>query len=317
VSYRVIKPPPNLDHGPRGGPPRAFCWHFAEGKNVASYLARNPARGVSVNFTIEQATSTFDDGEIIAMVPIDRISGSVNPNTLRTSDDPVGSLGRAEPTGRFGATEAKRLLGSGWRDPNRWIIGVELAGRGVDGPTPAQVTSMVRLVADMRKRYGSALRGNLGHRDFQQVKPCPNRHVPWDKLGGHGPFRSASEPTEEDYPVATLKYLEGQRQVCVVRKGADLYPVARVGATPIAETGEEREEDYLGTTEDGKFHLVSAKVDGVSRTAFISKGAMKGEPRIVAGDCPPEELTKARNTGWNEALGVAQGAVLAIKPREA
>jgi hypothetical protein len=60
---------------------------MAEGKDVAQYLARDPARGVSVHYTIEQATSRWKDGEIVRCLPEDRISGSLNPRPV--SQDPT------------------------------------------------------------------------------------------------------------------------------------------------------------------------------------------------------------------------------------
>jgi hypothetical protein len=43
------------DYGPRGRwPTLGVTWHVAEGRNVAQYLSRDPARGVSVHYTVEQ-----------------------------------------------------------------------------------------------------------------------------------------------------------------------------------------------------------------------------------------------------------------------
>lgn len=270
MSYRVIKPPPQLDHGPRGGAPLAICWHMAEGFNVALYLSRNPARGVSVNATVE------GNGEIILMVPPTHIAGSINPRTLRTGDDPNGFYGR---------TARRTVLGSRETDPNRWVYAVEVAGKAVDGPNAVQKKAIAELTAYVRKMF-PAMRGALGHRDFQDVKRCPGFEFPWDAADGHGLFKAAPTP-EEAKPMATVNYDKDRPMVCTVKKGADLYdaPDGRM----LAETGEEREEDYLGTTADGRFHLVSAIVNGQKRTAFISKGAMAGIPRDKPGavDCAP------------------------------
>ncbi len=167
--------------GPRPYDTLGFVVHMAEGLNVATYLAgNNVGRNVSVHFTIEQKTSTFADGEIIQQMDLDRISGSINPGTVRTTDD---------PDGYYGASHAKHVVGSYWpRNVNRAVITVELAGRGVIGPNPAQVESLLRLFAFLRERYPDIK--PLGHRDWQSVKGCPGytRAIKdaFARMGGHG-----------------------------------------------------------------------------------------------------------------------------------
>ncbi len=46
---KAIPYPAAHDYGPRDRwPTLAVTWHMADGKNVAQYLSRDPARGVSV-----------------------------------------------------------------------------------------------------------------------------------------------------------------------------------------------------------------------------------------------------------------------------
>ena len=93
---RIPYPAAN-DYGPRGRwPTLAVTWHMAEGKNVAQYLARDPLRGVSVHYTVEQATDRWQDGEVVRCLPEDRISGSINPKTIRRDRRP-GRLLRRQP----------------------------------------------------------------------------------------------------------------------------------------------------------------------------------------------------------------------------
>lgn len=167
------------DYGPRPKtyPTLAVVFHMAEGKDVAQYLSRDPSRGVSVHYTIEQKTARWKDGEVVRCMGERRISGSINPNTLRTDNDPY-----------FGARHAKGALG-GWHwNPNVVCITVEVAGRAKDGPTKAQKASMVALFKDIRRRYGKVV--PLGHRDFQNVKPCPGTTAriknAYKLMGGHG-----------------------------------------------------------------------------------------------------------------------------------
>lgn len=167
--------------------PRALLIHMAEGGGTVGYLARNPARGVSVHFVIER------DGDIVQMLPLDIRSGSVNPRSIRgllrfvQPDDPsyVGYDGEVVT---FGATAAKAVLGSGWRDPNRYCISVEVEGFAKDGPNGAQRAALRRLYLDVRREL-PMLRGALGHRDFAAYKACPGKFVNWRSMGGHGRWK--------------------------------------------------------------------------------------------------------------------------------
>lgn len=111
---------------------------MAEGRNVAQYLARDPLWGVSAHYTVEQRTDRWRDGEVVRCLPEDRISASINPRTIRRSDDVDGHLG---------ASHAKAANGAWWPDtsPNCLVIGVEVAGFAKDGPTEARQRSMVAL----------------------------------------------------------------------------------------------------------------------------------------------------------------------------
>jgi hypothetical protein len=172
IADRHVAAPPELDHGTRPRSDiRGFLVHMAEGDNVAAYLGRDPARGVSVNYTVEH------DGEIVSMVPEGHIAGSVNPNTIRTTT-----------TGYYGAEHARHVLRDLWRNPNRGVIAIETAGRARAGPNQRQVDSLVRLFGDCRRRYPEIK--PLGHRDLQDVKPCPGttqaiKHM-FTLMGGHG-----------------------------------------------------------------------------------------------------------------------------------
>lgn len=151
---------------------RGFMVHMAEGNNVAAYLSRAPSRGVSVQYVVEA------DGEIVAMVPELRVAGSLNPAALRTDDGPY-----------FGRSHLDHVLGTtGAGNPNRYVIAIEVAGRAKDGPNARQVTSLVRLFRDCRKRYPNIK--PLGHRDQQSVKPCPGgtkaMRAAFAAMGGHG-----------------------------------------------------------------------------------------------------------------------------------
>lgn len=176
------------DWGNRQAPALGFVVHMAEGLNVWRYLAYgNVARNVSVHFTVEA------DGEIVQMLELQRISGSINPSTIRRDDD---------ANGHFGASHNKYVLGSWWTNPNHATITVEVAGYNRTGPNEKQVEALDKLFTALRKKYPSIK--PLGHRDFQNVKPCPGQKM-WYKaypaMGGHGKdfkARDMDEPSGGD-----------------------------------------------------------------------------------------------------------------------
>jgi hypothetical protein len=151
------------------------------------YLANNPLRGVSVHFVI------LKTGEIVQMLGWNRIAGSINPNELRTTDDPPYT----SPDGArvvYGATLRDAIMGS-WI--NGGLLAVEVGGKAVDGPNQAQSEALVRLLADVRTRYPGL--PVLGHRDFTSTKGCPGHKVLWASLGGHGkPVVPPKAPEDPD-----------------------------------------------------------------------------------------------------------------------
>jgi hypothetical protein len=173
IANRTVKPGGFVGSTRKASDIRGFCVHMAEGTNVAAYLSRNPRRNVSVQYTVET------DGGIIAMVPERKAAGSINPRTLRTSND---------ADGYYGAKHAKAALRGLWSNPNKGVIAVEVAGKAVKGPNDKQVESLVRLFRDCRTRYPKLV--PLGHRDFQDVKRCPGKTAAikraFSRMGGHG-----------------------------------------------------------------------------------------------------------------------------------
>ena len=158
----------NAQYGTRKGPVKAFVVHMAEGGGTVGFLAKPNPRNVSVHYVIERT------GRIVQMVRESDATGSINPNDLRTTDDPS----------TFGATVRKAVMGEWDRDPNAATITVEVEGFAASGPNTAQHGSLQTLVSDVRSRFPSM--GLLGHRDFQDYKACPGKLINWTALGGHG-----------------------------------------------------------------------------------------------------------------------------------
>jgi hypothetical protein len=171
MGYRYVQA--EYDYGPRrGAPVLAFVIHMAEGGGTVGYLAKPNPNKVSVHYVVERS------GRVVQMLGEDRVSGSINPRDIRTSNGP-------HPYG----AETRRLVMGAWdADPNRAIITVEVEGYARAGPDPIQATALRKLVEDVRSRFPRI--GLLGHRDFADYKACPGAHIAWADLGGHGPWEA-------------------------------------------------------------------------------------------------------------------------------
>ncbi len=172
------------DFGRRIAPALAFVVHMAEGGNTVAYLARNPARNVSVHFVIEYS------GRTVQMLRLDRVSGSINPTDLRTTNDtPFDGYGAQRVM--FGAGPRRQVLGAWDRNPNHAVITVEVEGFAAKGPNLAQRKALVMLYRHLVHELPT-IRGILGHRDFTSRKACPGKLIPWRNMalatggGRHG-----------------------------------------------------------------------------------------------------------------------------------
>lgn len=223
IANRTVKPAGFVGSTRKKTDIRGFCVHMAEGNNVAAYLGRNPARNVSVQYTVEA------DGAIIRMVPELKVAGSINPKTLRTDND---------KDGYYGAKHAKAALKGLWSNPNKGVIAIEVAGKAVNGPNEKQVASLVRLFRDCRTRYPGIV--PLGHRDFQNVKRCPGKTGPmkraFARMGGHGlDYDPRPKPVPPQPPDETLELAE------LLEENADLKAAIKA----MVELG----QDALGESE--------------------------------------------------------------------
>jgi N-acetyl-anhydromuramyl-L-alanine amidase AmpD len=196
---------------------KALVVHMTEGSGTEAdvdYLANNPLRGVSVHFVI------LKTGEIVQMLGWNRIAGSINPNELRTTDDPPYT----SPDGArvvYGATLRDAIMGS-WI--NGGLLAVEVGGKAVDGPNQAQSEALVRLLADVRTRYPGL--PVLGHRDFTSTKGCPGHKVLWASLGGHG------KPAAPEDSVQRFLVPEGPQQLATLKDGTWLYVYSDLRTDP-------------------------------------------------------------------------------------
>jgi hypothetical protein len=168
--------------------PRAVVVHMAEGGGTVSWLT-HPTNDNSSHFVVEYS------GRVVQMVRDADASHSLHV------DRPSGPPGAGDYL-TYSLDAAKAVLGTGIADPNAYIFALEIEGFAASGPNEAQTASLKALIADLRARH-PGLAGNLGHRDFQNYKPCPGGRIPWLVLGGHGLYSAA--PTEEDMTIAAIK----------------------------------------------------------------------------------------------------------------
>jgi hypothetical protein len=168
------------DLGPRGEPILGFTIHMAEGGGTVGFLSRQNRDGVSVHYVIERS------GRIVQMLLEShmhtsiRIQNKNSSNAIRQANDPDGFFGHGAAVAVLGDTaDTRTTIG-----PNNSTIAVEIEGFAKKGPNEEQKAALVALVADVRKRHPKI--GLLGHRDHN-IKGCPGRLIPWDRLGGHGP----------------------------------------------------------------------------------------------------------------------------------
>jgi len=157
----------------------ALMLHMAEGFNTVSYLANDPARGVSANFVCEL------DGTMVRMMAFDAASGSLNPRD------------RSTDKAYYGHSHLVDVLGEWWTNPNNALIQVEMEGFAATGPNAKQIEAAVTLTADAIHRFPS-IRGALGHADQTNTKACPGRTDAMKRLftniGGHGLWEEPDLP---------------------------------------------------------------------------------------------------------------------------
>lgn len=288
IADRYVKPGGFVGDDRKPSEVLGFMIHMAEGNNVAAYLGRAPSRGVSVQYTVEA------DGEIVAMVDELQVSGSLNPTALRHDDGPY-----------FGREHLDHVLGKSNADnPNRYVISIEMAGRAVDGPNRQQVDSIVRLFHDCRKRYPKIK--PLGHRDQQDVKPCPGstpaiRRM-FSRMGGHGKDYTVFKQREPAL-VSTVGYRPNQ--FATIKAGASLWPATTIAGKPLAFAAEPLERPTFGASPDKAWRLVAADSprdadDAFERTAWV-RTADVVSLRIIK-PVPPatDAIVKAARQGFRD-----------------
>ena len=160
---------------------------------------------------------------------------------------------------------------------------------------------MVALWDELKARYPLVI--PLGHRDWQDVKPCPGKtasmKAAFTAMGGHGTVYS-----EVRY-MSTRDYTSGQ--VCTVRDGSKLYDDP--GGLAIGTIDPPLVRDYLGHDPSGGYALISSELDGKSRTAWVSAKAVSKVRPVPMPDCCRCGGGRAR-AGQGSGSGRHRGAVM-------
>jgi len=72
-------------------------------------------------------------------------------------------------------------------DVNSSSIGIEIDNNGFDFFSPAQITSLLQLLQNLKKAYGIPAANFIGHADIAPTrKNDPNVHFPWKQLADSG-----------------------------------------------------------------------------------------------------------------------------------
>ena len=140
---------------------RAIVWHFAQGGATDTWLT-HPTNDNSSHLVLKYS------GAVRQMVDFTDASHSLHVSFDDDSFD-------ASNYGIFGIDFAKNALGTGFANPNRYLIAIEVEGFAAEGPNEAQKKTVLALARYLERQFPNAV--HLGHRDFQDYKPCPGPYL--------------------------------------------------------------------------------------------------------------------------------------------
>ena len=144
-----------------------------------------------------QASPNFDDRKPNFVI-LHHTSDDTADQALRTLADPLRSVSAHYLIGRDGTLiqlvdERARAWHAGesrWgadTDLNSASVGIELDNNGREPFGDAQISTLLRLLADIKERYHIPVANFLGHADVApRRKTDPSRYFPWKTLADHG-----------------------------------------------------------------------------------------------------------------------------------
>lgn len=130
-------------------------------------------------------------------------------------------------------------------DLNSSSIGIEIDNNGVDSFAAAQITTLLQLLANLKKAYAIPLANFIGHADIAPTrKNDPNVTFPWKQLAGAGFGLWWSDTTGVNVP-ATFNHLQALRII-----GYDTKDTAAVIQTFNRKYLQQNKQEKL--TEEGR-----------------------------------------------------------------
>lgn len=180
-----------------------------------------------------QGSPNFDERKPNFVV-IHHTSDDTVEQALRTLADPLRKVSAHYLIGRDGAIiqlvdERARAWHAGaskWgadTDLNSASLGIELDNNGREPFADAQIAALLRLLADIKERYGIPAANFLGHADVApRRKTDPSRYFPWKTLADQG-YGLWCDPPYPEPPLAfdataalrALGYDTGNREAAV------------------------------------------------------------------------------------------------------
>jgi N-acetylmuramoyl-L-alanine amidase len=108
-------------------------------------------------------------------------------------------------------------------DINSTSLGIELDNNGHEPFADAQISALLRLLADIRERYHIPAANFLGHADVApKRKTDPSRYFPWKTLADHGfglwcdaPFPEPPAPVDAAVELRALGYDTGDAAAAI------------------------------------------------------------------------------------------------------
>jgi N-acetylmuramoyl-L-alanine amidase len=174
-----------------------------------------------------QASPNFDDRKPNFVI-LHHTSDDTVDQALRTLTDPARSVSAHYLIGRDGTMiqlvdERARAWHAGeskWgsnTDLNSASLGIELDNNGNEPFAVAQISTLLRLLADIKERYRIPAANFLGHADVApKRKTDPSRYFPWKTLADHGfglwcdpPFPEPPTPFDAAAELRALGYDTG------------------------------------------------------------------------------------------------------------
>jgi N-acetylmuramoyl-L-alanine amidase len=174
-----------------------------------------------------QASPNFDDRKPNFVI-LHHTSDDTADQALHTLADPMRSVSAHYLIGRDGTIiqlvdERARAWHAGeskWgadTDLNSASLGIELDNNGHEPFADAQISALLRLLADIRERYHIPAANFLGHADVApKRKTDPSRYFPWKTLADHGfglwcdpPFPEPPTPFDAAAELRALGYDTG------------------------------------------------------------------------------------------------------------